>query len=81
MLNYKYLISVYTALFAILLGTSIYADTLHDAAEEGDIESVITLHGQGVDLNAKDDFNMTALHFASYSGYIKVVDYLLKNNV
>ena len=77
MFDSKYNSIVFTALFTAFTGMPAYTGPLHDAANDGDIKSVIALHDQGMDLNAKDEFNMTALHFASYSGRKEVVDYLL----
>jgi ankyrin repeat protein len=81
MFDSKYNSIVFTALFTAFTGMPAYTGPLHDAANDGDIKSVIALHDQGMDLNAKDEFNMTALHFASYSGRKEVVDYLLTNKV
>lgn len=57
------------------------AGPLQDAAEKGELDTIIKLHKQGADLNNRDDYNMTALHFSVFGPHMSVVDYLLKNNV
>ncbi len=69
------------SILTLLVCVSANADPLHDAAEKGDLQEIMVLNKQGTDLNAKDEYGMTALHFAAYGGHTKVVDYLLRNKV
>lgn len=81
MKNHKLTICYFVSIFTMLTCISANASQLHDAADRGDIEAIIRYQKQGSDLNARDDFNMTALHFAAYGGHMKVIDFLLNNNV
>lgn len=50
---------------------------LHFAAQGDKINSVLHLHEKDFNINAKDTKGSTPLHWASYSGSEKVVEYLL----
>ena len=50
---------------------------LHRAVQGCDRTAVERLIAAGHDLNALDDFGMTALHWAVYGGYIELVRALL----
>ena len=52
---------------------------LHDAALEGNLDTVKKLIANGLDLNAKNKFGNTPLHYASIAGHLKIVKYLLSN--
>lgn len=52
---------------------------LHDAALEGNLDTVKELIANGLDLNAKNKFGNTPLHYASIAGHLKIVKYLLSN--
>jgi ankyrin repeat protein/ppGpp synthetase/RelA/SpoT-type nucleotidyltranferase len=52
-------------------------DMLVYACGKGDLQSVKRLLKDGVDVNAKDDYGWTALHYASQNGHDKVVEQLL----
>lgn len=54
---------------------------LLEAAATGDADGVGRVVKYGADLNAKDDFDDTALHQASANGHIEVVKVLLDNRV
>ena len=47
-------------------------------SRKGDMDAITNLALQGVDVNASDCDNRTALHFASCSGHKKVVEFLLQ---
>lgn len=52
---------------------------LHDAALEGNLDTVKKLIANGLDLNAKNKFGITPLHYASIAGHLEIVKYLLSN--
>ncbi|HVS35085.1 MAG TPA: ankyrin repeat domain-containing protein [Gemmataceae bacterium] len=54
-------------------------DDLIAAAKQGDADAVKTLLDGGADVNAKNPYGATALHFAADKGYIEVVKVLLKH--
>lgn len=43
---------------------------LHDAANDGDTKMVAELLQDGVDVNYKDGFGYTAMHFATHAWYV-----------
>jgi ankyrin repeat protein len=51
---------------------------LHLACKKGNIDSVALLLTHGAQIYAKDFRQWTPLHYASYNGYRKVCNYLLK---
>ena len=53
---------------------------LFKACTDGDLEKVKGLIEQGADVNAKDKYGYTPLHFAVGNGYPKIVEVLLKND-
>jgi len=53
-------------------------ESLLDAIKNGDLSEVKAALGNGVDVNAKNDWNWTALMSASENGHTEIV-YLLKN--
>ncbi|KAJ5234999.1 uncharacterized protein N7469_004167 [Penicillium citrinum] len=55
-------------------------DILRMAARTGDMNKVQHLLNQGVDINAVDAQNQTALNLASYNGQTKVAEYLMQND-
>lgn len=51
---------------------------LLDAAERGDIDEVKHLINEGADVNAKDVYEKTPLHWAAEKGHKEIVEILLK---
>ena len=51
--------------------------SIHDAAEEGNIEAVKQHLAAGTDVNAKDIFGCTPLHFAAENGRKEIVERLI----
>lgn len=54
---------------------------LLDAVKDGNIETLQTLLEKGADVNAKDEYNTTALMWASQKSYAEVVQALLAKGV
>ena len=54
-------------------------DDILKASEDGNIDEVNDLISRRADVNAKDEYMYTPLHFASLRGHASVVDILLKN--
>jgi ankyrin repeat protein len=52
--------------------------SLHEAAENGNLEQVEAHLRQGTDINKRDRDKMTALHYAAFNGHKKVVELLLE---
>ncbi len=74
----KFRVNVLGALLATLLLTAGTTDSpVADAAERGDIETVVALLRQGADVNAAQGDGMTALHWAAMNGNAELVDVLL----
>lgn len=64
-----------------LLSTCIYAAEIHDTARSGDLAAVEALLEKNPDLlNACDDRNATALHFACDSGHADVAALLIEKS-
>ena len=61
---------------------AIQSSPFHDACEQGDVETVISLLNKGVDVNAGDPSraNTTGLHLASRQGFVDLVYFLLEKN-
>ena len=55
-------------------------EELRDSAKAGNLEKVKELISRGVDLNAKDNLNWTALHHAAFNGHLDIVKELIKNH-
>ena len=51
---------------------------LLNAAERGDIDKVKHLINEGADVNAKDVYEKTPLHWAAEKGHKEIVEILLK---
>ncbi|WP_410542724.1 ankyrin repeat domain-containing protein [Wolbachia endosymbiont of Tetranychus urticae] len=51
---------------------------LLNAAERGDIDEVKHLINEGADVNAKDVYEKTPLHWAAEKGHKEIVEILLK---
>lgn len=74
----KFRVNVLGALLATLLLTAGSTDSpVADAAERGDVETVVALLRQGADVNAAQGDGMTALHWAAMNGNAEMVDVLL----
>jgi ankyrin repeat protein len=56
-----------------------YADTIHLAACRGDIDRVRTLLEKGTDVNTKDEFDCTPLHWAARARSPEVASLLISN--
>lgn len=77
-MNTKFRVNVLGALLATLLLTAGTNDSpVADAAERGDVETVIALLQQGADVNAAQGDGMTALHWAGMNGNAELVEVLL----
>ena len=50
---------------------------LHNAAFDGDLETVKELVGSGAAVDARDEAGLTALHYAAAEGHVSVVEYLV----
>ena len=68
-----------TKIAAVLLATTSLAELIHDFAENGDLASVQTELGKGVDFGAQDCDGKTPLHSAVYEVH-KETDELLTAN-
>ena len=52
--------------------------SIHDAAEQGNLEEMTRLIEEDPEIvNATDEYNDTALHLASFNDHVEVVSYLL----
>ena len=51
--------------------------SIHDAAIDGNIEAVKQHIAAGADVNAKDDYGLTPLHFAAGAGHKEIVELLI----
>jgi hypothetical protein len=51
---------------------------LIDAVYEGDLEKVKKLLDEGEDINAKDDYGRTPLHYASINGDLDIIKFLVE---
>jgi uncharacterized protein len=77
-MNTKFRVNVLGALLATLLLTAGTNDSpVADAAERGDVETVVALLQQGADVNAAQGDGMTALHWAAMNGSAEMVEVLL----
>jgi len=56
-----------------------YGDTIHLAACRGDLDKVQTLLEKGTDVNTKDEFGCTPLHWAARARSPEVADLLITN--
>jgi len=67
------------ALVWLLAGTPVDAqgDDLISAAKNGDLHLVNALLAKGANVNAKDEYDLTALIFASQNGHLDIVQLLL----
>ncbi|MDR2978513.1 MAG: ankyrin repeat domain-containing protein [Rickettsiales bacterium] len=55
------------------------SNALHDAARNGELETVRYLIKEGVNINSADKSGWTSLHHAAYGGSSRVVQYLINN--
>ncbi len=51
--------------------------TLHQAAADGDLEQIKRLLAKGLDIDTRDEKDMTPLHFAAKEGHKAAVEFLL----
>jgi len=65
--------------FTLLVNSYSYATPIIEAAEDGDLARVQALLNNRADVNAKDNYKQTALHFASQNGHKEVVVLLIAN--
>ncbi len=79
----KYIIFTFSVIF-ITYNVS-YSDfvisknTFHRAAEIGDKESVKLFINKGLDVNLRDDRDLTPIHWAASRGFIEIVKILFEN--
>jgi ankyrin repeat protein len=71
------LIVVYICAIIFSLSGFAVAESLHDAAKEGDLAKVKSLITEGSDVNIADENGTTPLHFAADRGHIDVVELLI----
>ena len=65
--------------FGVFLNPPSKGDPFLDAAEAGNVEQVRLLIGKGADVNAKDNYGYTPLHFAAHAGHKDVAEVLKKH--
>ena len=53
--------------------------SLHEAVDEGDLKLVENLLSEGANVNEKDEYDATALHWSALKGYADVSKVLLEN--
>jgi serine/threonine-protein phosphatase 6 regulatory ankyrin repeat subunit B len=63
--------------FDLILAEKGHPDTVHMAAARGDLDRVKVLMEKGSDVNAKDEFACTPLHWAALADSPAVADFLL----
>jgi len=63
--------------FNLILARKDYPDTIHMAACKGDLDRVAMLIERGTDVNAKDEFGCTPLHWAAIADSAEVADFLI----
>ncbi|MEX2467382.1 MAG: ankyrin repeat domain-containing protein, partial [Gemmatimonadota bacterium] len=77
-MNTKFRVNVLGALLATLLLTAGSTDSpVADAAERGDVETVVALLRQGADVNAAQGDGLTALHWAAMNNNAEMAGVLL----
>jgi len=65
-----------SSIFLLFIFTNSWGANLHDAAREGNFEQVQCLVENGADVNSKDSDGWTPLHWFTYKGNLKAVNYL-----
>jgi hypothetical protein len=70
-----------TLTIASLLATTAFADPIHNAARNGQLQRTALLIATGADVNAKDENGLTPLHWASRRGKKEVAELLIDNGV
>ena len=74
----KYLITTIAALVLVGCGESVPDISIHDAADEGNIEAVKQHIAAGTDVNVRDDLNKwTPLDYAASHGHKEVAELLI----
>jgi cytohesin len=51
--------------------------SIHEAAEEGNVEAVKQAIADGADVNSKGDIGRTPLHWAAYEGHKEIAELLI----
>jgi len=72
--------SLITTIAAVVLvgcGPSVPDISIHKAAKEGNIEAVKQHLAAGTDVNAKNEWGGTPLHFATFGSHKEVVELLI----
>ncbi len=67
---------------AILLGQSLMAQEIFDAAEKGDLAEIKRLFEEGIDLNTisgSSEYHYSVLHIAANKGYLELAEWLVSN--
>jgi len=67
-----------TTIAAVVLAGTAFADPIHDAAWDGDLDGVQAELDKGADVNAKDDDGRTPLNYAAYTGQKEIAELLIK---
>ena len=62
--------------FALFAG-ALFADAIHDAAKEGNLERVKFLISKGAKVNARDKKGFTPLHWAVGKGHTEIAELLI----
>jgi ankyrin repeat protein/L-ascorbate metabolism protein UlaG (beta-lactamase superfamily) len=73
---------VLTFVLLFSFATACFADAIHDAAIEGDLEKMKELIAADPNLlDSKDETGYSLLHLAAYRGYMDIVQYLVENGM
>ncbi|HIC42999.1 MAG TPA: ankyrin repeat domain-containing protein, partial [Sulfurimonas sp.] len=60
----------------------LFANPLHDAAEDGDLKKLKKLISKGEDVNEKNvKYKQTPLHIAAYNEHSSIVKFLLRHGL
>ena len=73
----KQLLITIAALVLVGCGPSAPDISIHDAAEEGNVEAVKQAIADGADVNAKGDIGRTPLHWAANEGHKEIAELLI----
>jgi ankyrin repeat protein len=68
-----------TTIAAVVLATTAFADPIHNAARNGQLQRAALLIATGAEVNAKDEDGWTPLHYAAWRGKKEVAELLIAN--